>query len=254
MSAFWGVLYRDLLVFRKRIRGNLVRVALQPLFFLIVFGYIMPKIGLFQRGYGSLILPGLVTMSLMSSAMFGVAMTVGLGLYRNKGIRAELQSPITMFEMSVEKVLFGVIQGMFSAVIILIIGMLMLENIAITPLFFAGFLMLAALTSAIFGCIGLLFGSLFRIPAAMFEASQLFLMPMMFFGATFFPLFRVEEVSTGLYWLLFIFPNTYTNEALRGLLLGMEGLPIWLCFAVLLAFLVVLFLFAWRALTRRVIA
>ena len=48
--VFLALLHRDLRVARKELPFFLIRTTLQPLLFIIVFGYLLPKMGFMQAG------------------------------------------------------------------------------------------------------------------------------------------------------------------------------------------------------------
>ncbi|MGH9423966.1 MAG: ABC transporter permease, partial [Thermoanaerobaculia bacterium] len=56
--VFFAILRRDLTVARRELPYFLVRTALQPILFVIVFGYILPKMGMIGHGYSTTMLPG----------------------------------------------------------------------------------------------------------------------------------------------------------------------------------------------------
>ncbi len=46
-----ALLHRDLRVARRELPYFLLRVGLQPLLFTFIFGFVMPRLGIIQRGY-----------------------------------------------------------------------------------------------------------------------------------------------------------------------------------------------------------
>jgi len=217
--AFKGILHRDLLVFWRNIRGNSVRIFVQPTFFLVVFGFIMPRLGLFERGYAEILIPGVVTIAAMSSSAFGSGALIGLSFFRNKEIRAHIISPISIPVLVAEKVVYGVFQALVSSLSMLFMGWLLFRgSVSLSfpnPILL---LLLIILTGIAFSGIGIAVGSRFRRPPIMFEVLQLLILPMIFFGGTFFPLNAIKEVSPFFYVALHVLPNVYTNEAMRALL------------------------------------
>ena len=49
-AVFLGILSRDLLVTRRQLLAFLVQFLLQPLFFLFIFGVVLPVVGIAQHG------------------------------------------------------------------------------------------------------------------------------------------------------------------------------------------------------------
>ena len=56
--VFLAILLRDITVARRELPFFLIRTTLQPLMFVIVFGFLLPKMGLIPHGYTTLMLPG----------------------------------------------------------------------------------------------------------------------------------------------------------------------------------------------------
>lgn len=251
--AFKGILHRDLLVFWRNLRGNSVRIFVQPAFFLVVFGVLMPKLGLFAKGYAGVLIPGVVTISAMTAASFGVGALVGLSFFRNKEIRAHLLAPISLELFVLEKILYGVFQALVSSVSMLLVGWLMFRNISVpNPLWF---LVIVSLTGIAFSSIGIAIGSRMRLPPVMFEVLQLIIMPMFFFGATFFPLSAIRELSPALFWALHLLPNVYTSEGLRALMTPeVPPLPLFYAIAGLVVWSALLFPLALKEFRRRAVS
>src|SRR5438445_13124005 len=73
-SVFWALLRRDMRVARRELPFFLIRTTLQPLMFIIVFGYLLPKMGFMGRGYSTALLPGVLAISLTFSSIQSVAL------------------------------------------------------------------------------------------------------------------------------------------------------------------------------------
>src|SRR3989338_2950105 len=128
--AFKGILHRDLLVFWRNLRGNSVRIFVQPAFFLVVFGVLMPKLGLFAKGYAGVLIPGVVTISAMTAASFGVGALVWLRFFRNPAIRAHLLAPLSLELFVLENIVSGVSRALVSSVSMLLVGGRRFRNIS----------------------------------------------------------------------------------------------------------------------------
>ena len=67
--VFLALVRRDLRVLRRELPWFLVRTIMQPLMFVVVFGFILPALGLVQRDYTATLLPGILAVSLSLSAL-----------------------------------------------------------------------------------------------------------------------------------------------------------------------------------------
>ena len=69
MTTFLALLHRDLRVARRELISFLLRVVLNPLLFTFIFGFVMPRMGIIQRGYTDMLLPGILGLSMTLSGM-----------------------------------------------------------------------------------------------------------------------------------------------------------------------------------------
>ena len=72
--VFLALLRRDIHVARRELAAFLVRTTLQPILFVVVFGYLLPRMGFVQKGYTSALLPGILGISLALSSIQSVAL------------------------------------------------------------------------------------------------------------------------------------------------------------------------------------
>ncbi len=80
VDAFVAILGRDLVVTGREFVAFLMQALIQPLFFLFVFGKILPGIGLAAEGFSALLLPGIVSLSTLIAALQGVTLPLVLDL------------------------------------------------------------------------------------------------------------------------------------------------------------------------------
>ena len=74
MTTFLALLHRDLRVARRELISFLLRVVLNPLLFTFIFGFVMPRMGIIQRGYTDMLLPGILGLSMTLSGMQAVSL------------------------------------------------------------------------------------------------------------------------------------------------------------------------------------
>ncbi|HWI71553.1 MAG TPA: hypothetical protein VNT55_06335, partial [Baekduia sp.] len=68
--AFLALCERDFWVaFRRQVGGFLAQTLLQPVFYLFIFGRVLPEIGAAGQGYGSQLLPGVIGLTLFLTAL-----------------------------------------------------------------------------------------------------------------------------------------------------------------------------------------
>ncbi|WGI17853.1 ABC transporter permease [Methanonatronarchaeum sp. AMET-Sl] len=229
--AAYAVFIRDLMVFRKDIRGNLMRILGQPMFFLIVFGLLLPQLDVFMIDYIEILVPGIIAMTAMLGAMRSVGGEIGISFDHNQEIRAHILLPLTMASLALEKIIYGMFQGVFSGLAVLILAIILFpETFTLTLTSLIVLIIIFMATGIIFGGMGLGIGSYFEPPEIMFEIMFLITMPMMFLGATFYPVDMVREISEILYYFTFGIPLTYVSESIRVFIAPeTAGLPLIAC-------------------------
>src|SRR5512135_2587127 len=71
-TAFMAIMRRDITVTGREFIAFLLQVLLQPLFFLFIFGKVLPSIGFTGPGFAAILLPGIVALTVVLTALQGV--------------------------------------------------------------------------------------------------------------------------------------------------------------------------------------
>lgn len=103
--VFGAILLRDLTVARREIVSLLVRTALQPLLFVTIFGFLLPRMGMVRPGYTSVILPGVPAMQW--------AVLVNPLVYVSEGLRGTLTPAIPHMPIVVSAAAMVVVAAIF---------------------------------------------------------------------------------------------------------------------------------------------
>ena len=104
--------------------------VMQPLAFTFVFTYVMPKIGLAGtpgldgRGYSTILVPGLIAITIAIQGIMAVTMPLLLEFSYNKEIEDRAMAPVPISLIGVEKIVSGAIQAFFSGLLVFPIVML----------------------------------------------------------------------------------------------------------------------------------
>ena len=121
-SVFAALLRRDMRVARRELPFFLLRTTMQPLMFVIVFGYLLPKMGFMGRGYTTALLPGVLAISLTFSSIQSVALPMVQDFGWTKEIEDRLLAPVPIWLVAAEKIVSGVLQGVVSALFVSLTG------------------------------------------------------------------------------------------------------------------------------------
>lgn len=213
-TAFLAILRRDLLVTRREFVSFLFQMLIQPLFFLFVFGKILPEIGLAQGGFAALLLPGIVALTVVTTAIQGVALPLVIDLGFAKEIEDRLLAPLPLPFVAIEKIIFAAMRGLIAGAAIFPLAWLILgdkyqvRTDAIPAL--VGVMILTAFAGA---ALGLTLGTLVQ-PQQIGLMFSLIFAPLLFTGCTYYPWGRLGTIRWFQIVTLFN-PLTYASEGLR---------------------------------------
>ena len=216
-KAFMAMLARDARVARRNIVALLFQTFLQPLMFVFIFGRVMVGSGYMPAAYKSLLLPGIIAISMVFTGIWAVAMPLIAEFQWTREIEDRLLAPIGVAWIAIEKVIAGILQALVAGLMVIPLAWLVLRpgvEISIhAPLTFAAIIVLVAIFSACgglaLGCsinqqhIGLMFGMVIT--------------PMIFFGCTYYPWSALKPFPI-LQKAVLINPLVYASEGMRATL------------------------------------
>jgi len=212
--VFLALLRRDAYVARRELIFFLIRTTLQPLMFVIIFGFVMPKMGIVGRNYSSLMLPGIVAISLAMSAITAVSFPMIVEFGHTKEIEDRLLAPVPNQIVAIEKIAAGIIQGTIAAAFILPMARLIIGPIPGLSFSNIGLLIVMTLLGgAAFSSMGLFLGTAIP-PQQVGMMFSVILAPMIMFGCAYYPWIGLSRVPA-LKWGVLINPLTYVAEGLR---------------------------------------
>jgi ABC-2 type transport system permease protein len=214
MRAFVAILERDLVVTVREFVPFLLQALMQPLFFLFIFGKVLPGIGLTAGNFAALLLPGIVAITGMLAAMQGVTLPLVLDLGYAREIDDRLLSPMPVWWVALEKVLFGAMRGAIASSVIFPLAWLILGNgFAVRLDRIPVLIGMIILTGLVGSTIGLFMGTVIK-PEQISLMFTLVFTPLLFTGCTYYPWGALSKIR----WfqaITLINPLTYTAEGLR---------------------------------------
>ena len=216
-KAFIAMLARDAHVARRNFVPLMLQTFLQPLMFVFVFGRVMVRSGYMPPEYKSLLLPGIMALSMFSAGIWSVAMPLIAEFQFTHEIEDRLLAPMDISWLAVEKVVAGMLQALAAGLTVIPAGWVLLrpgvELSLQTPFSFVLVAVLVALFSAsgglALGCsvgqaqVGLMF--------------SMVVAPMIFFGCTYYPWSALANFPI-LQKAVLLNPMVYASEGLRGTL------------------------------------
>jgi ABC-2 type transport system permease protein len=212
--VFLALLRRDVRVASKELPFFLLRTVMQPVLFLIVFGFLLPKMGFMGRGYQTALLPGILAVSLALSAIQSVALPMVQDFGWTKEIEDRLLAPVDTWVVAAEKIVAGVLQGMIAALFILPIARIVMGPIPNLTFGHVGDVVaITVLGATAFSALGMWLGTGIA-PQQIGLMFSVIIAPMMFFGCAYYPWRGLDAVPV-LKYLVLVNPLVYVAEGMR---------------------------------------
>ena len=216
-KTFLAMLARDAQVARRNLVTLLLQTFLQPLMFVFIFGRVMVGSGFMPPAYKSLLLPGIMALSMVGTGIWAVAMPLIAEFQWTREIEDRLLAPIDVAWIAIEKVIAGMLQAVVAGLVVIPLAWLVLRpgvEISIgTPLTFALIIVLVAAFSA---CGGLALGCTIDQQHIGLMFSMV-MTPMIFFGCAYYPWSALKSFPI-LQKIVLINPLVYASEGLRATL------------------------------------
>lgn len=220
-SAFVGLMLRDLRVLRREIGPFIVRIIMQPLLFLFVFTFLLPRIGQAQdvggADFATVLLPGLMAVAIMFSGIAAVALPLSQEFGITREIDDRVMCPLPVAAVAAEKVVFSAIQSILAALLVFPLAVW----VPATPVYahVASWPMLIAtliLASLVAGALGLAIGANVK-PQQIGLVFSIVVVPITFLGCVYYPWEALNHIR----WLqigVLLNPIVYMSEGLRAAL------------------------------------
>jgi ABC-2 type transport system permease protein len=211
------MLARDAHVARRNALQLFMQTFLQPLLFVFIFGRVMVGSGYMPAAYKSLLLPGIIAISMVFTGIWAVAMPLIAEFQWTHEIEDRLLAPISVGWIAIEKVIAGMLQALVSGLVVIPLAWLVLRpgvDISVrSPLTFALVIVLVATFSA---CGGLALGCSINQQHIGLMFSMV-MTPMIFFGCTYYPWSALKTFPI-LQKIVLINPLVYASEGMRATL------------------------------------
>lgn len=218
MTGFYTVFARDMLSLRRKFLRYVLAGMVNPLLLLVAFGWGLGR-GIRVEGvdYLQFIVPGIIALSGMNTSFNTVGVPLNLSRRYTKTLEVYLTSPISPASIALGKVLAGVVRGLLSSAIILILGLIFGAKLSINAMVLG----IIILNCFLFASLGLYMGLVLWSHEDMSNFTTVVLLPMAFLGGTFF---SPHNLPAGLSALIYLLPLTHVSVSLRAVTLG-SALP-----------------------------
>jgi ABC-2 type transport system permease protein len=222
LKSFLGLFLRDLRVLSREFIPFILRVGMQPLLFLFVFTFILPRMGggnpMAVAGgtdFGTILLPGLMAVAIMFSGIAAVALPLSSEFGITREIDDRVMCPLPLWGVALEKVCFSAMQSTIAALLVIP----MAYYVPASPVradihnWFL-FLLVLLLASLLAGNLGLVIGSTVN-PRQIGLVFSIIVVPITFLGCVYYPWTGLLKNIKWLAIAVFFNPIVYMSEGLR---------------------------------------
>ncbi len=186
--AFWAMIKRDLLV-QWRDKGEFIfRVAMLPFILILVYGFMLPTVGILPATFPTHMFCGMIGMSMLITGIHGTAVPVSMDFHNLREIEDRLLASVSTRTVSYAKMFVGILESFIGGLIVLPISLIFMGSkitIQMTLSSLPLLILVLVLTAMASAALGLLVGTIVKPSqiAAMFPG---FLMPVVFLGSIFY--------------------------------------------------------------------
>ena len=264
MKTFAAMMAREGRVLRRNMIGTFMRSVMQPLLFVFVFTYVLPKIGaagIFGAGaaagttFATVLLPGLMASMLFTQGIMAVTFPLVMEFSWQRTIEDRALAPVPIRVLAIQKIIAGAVQAFIGALIVIPIVLLVhapgqAPQVNVTNWALLAFILAAG--SLLTASLGLLLGTLMD-PRKMQMLFAAILLPATMLGCVYYPWSALSSIR----WLqvaVLVNPMVYMSEGLRAVLTPQTGhLAMWAILLVLVGGTALLGYLGTKAFTRRVL-
>ncbi len=268
LKTFAAMMAREFRVLRRNAVGTFLRSVMQPLLFVFVFTYVLPKIGGgFVAGgassaaadsgvnFATILVPGLMASMLLMQGIMAVTFPLVMEFSWQRTIEDRALAPVPINVLAVQKISAGAVQAFIGALIVFPIVLLVhasgqAPHVHVTNWLLLAFILITA--SLLTASLGMLLGTLMD-PRKMQMLFAAILLPATMLGCVYYPWAALHHIR----WLqiaVLVNPMVYMSEGLRAVLTpGIPHMPMWAILLVLVGGTAIFGYLGARTFTRRVL-
>lgn len=205
-----------MMLIRKKPWRFLATSMVMPILYLVTFGWGLGR-GLNTGGgrYLDFVLPGILALSAMNNSFSPVSTSLNISKLYTKTLEEVLVSPVSSVDIALGRTLTGLFRGMFSALMLMLVGLVSGVHVNLS----VSFLAVLTLTAFCFGAAGVAAAMMARTHEDMANVNSFFIVPMSFLSGTFFSPDRLPEPFQS---MILAYPLTHASLLLRSLASGSE--------------------------------
>jgi ABC-2 type transport system permease protein len=209
------MLRRDLTVSARNALPLLAATLTQPVLVVLVFGNILPRLNLVAPEFRTVMVPGLMSITILMAGVQGVLMPLANDLSGSREVDERLLAPISVLGVAMEKVVAGAIHAAGAGMLALPAMMLLMHRVGGVDVHprWALLLPFVALAGLLAAAFGLTLGTQLqpRMSGLLFAVV---IGPLMLFGCAYYPWAGLSVLGAFQYVFL-VNPLVFMSEAMR---------------------------------------
>lgn len=211
---FYPIIWKEIMLIRKKPWRFLASSMVMPVLYLVTFGWGLGRgMNVVGGTYLEFVLPGILALSAMNNSFGPVSTSLNISKLYTKTIEEVLVSPVSPWDIALGRTLTGLMRGMFSALTLMLVGLISGVPMHLSLAFF----IVLALTAFCFGAMGVAAAMLAHSHEDMANFNSFFIIPMSFLAGTFFSPDKLPEPFMS---LILVYPLTHASLLLRALAMG----------------------------------
>jgi ABC-2 type transport system permease protein len=211
---FYPILWKEMMLIRKKPWRFIASSLVMPILYLVTFGWGLGRgMNLGGGTYLEFVLPGILALSAMNNSFSPVSASLNISKLYTKTLEEVLVSPVSPWDIVLGRSLTGLARGLFSALMLILIGLVSGVNLHLSISLFV----VVSLTAFCFGAAGVAAAMVTRTHEDMANLNSFFILPMSFLAGTFF---SPDKLPEPFHTAVLIYPLTHASMLLRTLASG----------------------------------
>ncbi|MBQ8643509.1 MAG: ABC transporter permease [Candidatus Methanomethylophilaceae archaeon] len=218
LDETYRVAWGDLCYMKENLPEALISSLVGPLLYLLAFGFGISGNMEDSAAYLAFIIPGIIALTTLSSTFSTVSMKILVQRLFYMSFDELLLCPVHITSVILGKCLMGVIRGVMSCTIIMLVGHLLSPSVEIS----LSVLVVVIVASLTFSMFGMLAGMLTNKTQKLSLFSSIVIVPMTFLCGTLFNVSALPEFAS---FVIYLLPLTHVSALTRGIMLD-TGVPL----------------------------
>lgn len=208
------VLWEEWVFFKRRFGQITSSALIGPVLYMIAFGWGMGRgVQVAGQSYMAFIIPGIIALTTMNSSYNAIAVQLNIHRLYDKSFQEYIIAPVSIFGITLGKILAGALRGMYGGALILLVSLLFGNMIRIS----FWFVVMMFLNSLVFSALGFFAALVVQSHADMNRFGTFLLTPMTFLCGTFF---SPDSMPAIVKHVIYILPLTHSSQGLRAISAG----------------------------------